>query len=133
MFGEGLPRCPACRRDPALRREWGCDADAPRDLFTITCTVCAGGDVDCATCGGRGQQPIRRCPASHGDRSLAHAFDAFLQLESGILPVPGGWLAQADSFCAFVRIVRAERGAIDEAQRKAQERANATLHASVRR
>lgn len=133
MFGEGLPRCPACRRDPELRREWGCDADAPRDLFSITCVECGGTDVDCEACGGRGQQPIRRCPASQTTRDIALAVDAYCRLDCGVLPAAGGWLAQTESFCTFVRVFGAERGAIEEAQRKEQQRAAAAAGAAGRR
>lgn len=146
-YGENMPHCPACRRSPELRRDWGCDAESTRDLCRYTCTACNGSgvhnrevndgdDVDlvpCERCEGTGNLGLRRCPASQADRDIATAFEFYLRVESGVWPARGGLLDQSASFYEFVRIADAERGAIERETRRDQEAAQRRTFASQAR
>lgn len=129
MFGEGLPRCPACvRGGESLRRTWGCDRAAPAPIFSMTCPRCSGHDADCPEpdfdletganrggCGGMGEVHVYRCPASQVTQDAAEVARAYAHYESsGVLPDPGGLWDQAASLIDAFDIIGAERALLEE-------------------
>jgi hypothetical protein len=60
---------------------------------------------DCATCGGTGLVQMRRCPSAIATPEASRAVEAAQLVESGILPVAGGWRDQAALFTDAARIV----------------------------
>lgn len=118
-----MPRCPDCR-DAATRVEWGCDEAARNDVFRTTCPVCSGGDAECTRCEGSGTAGFKRCPQSMVDAETRALMDSYRAYTDGHLPAPGGWNDQARSWVKAVRVIEAERSAIEarrEAQRKARQ------------
>lgn len=120
IYGETRAKCgAACRRDPALRAEWGCEAKAERALARVTCAACEG--YGCDECGKSGEVMLYRCPTSHNTAEIALAFEALAWSEKGVLPVPGGLLDQSAAFVSFARLVWSERGKIERARRASEE------------
>lgn len=92
-------------------------------MLRITCTACNGPSQSCKVCSGRGFELIYRCPTSHVTPDVADAIAAYNMLESGILPVAGGWLDQSEDFAAACCILNAERSVIDRENQQRREAA----------
>lgn len=83
-------------------------------MLIITCSACSGGDPDCSACGGSGEEPIYRCPASFNDPAAALFFLAYAQFtEHGVMPESGSLMEQSASFVRLCREVDAERAKLE--------------------
>lgn len=127
------PDCTKCADGEAyVRREFGCDGpvamhyDQPprRAVLYVSCE-CGGRDPECTQCG-RGNVPLYHCPrrlldASPHGSGVMRAFRACQHYP--LLPAGGGVAEQTDGFMEALSIYQAERHAIAEKERKAQEKA----------
>ena len=119
-----FPDCARCRRPESaqLRVSWGCDAEAPRDVWESSCPRCMGSGVDCALCDSTGEVAHRRCPSSmisEAPLGLRVQLDLLMRAYShydrrNVLPSEGAWLDQSRSFLAGVDVIDAERGHWDK-------------------
>lgn len=117
VYGDVKAKCPACRREPELRRQWGCDSPSESKVVEITCSACSGFDPACPICGGGGTEVLYRCPTSMCTSDLSEAFACYSAFDAhGVLPVEGGYLAQSREFLSFVGVVNAERAEIERAR-----------------
>lgn len=116
---EGVPDCTRCVHDDGLRVEYGCgEAQAPKVLYSVTCSACGGGG--CGRCD-RGQVRMRRCPRKLCDRhqDIERAFWAFTYFDShGVLPAAGGLADQSAALLELWDAARAERGSIEREREK---------------
>ena len=78
----------------------------------MPCPECRG--QGCEVCGGRGRLEVRRCPGRAVPRVAWAICGYAARLESGILPVAGGWEDQSVSWAEAVNFVLAEKAAYDE-------------------
>jgi len=120
--GDDIPRCPECR-DPAFRKEFGCDEPAERGAFSMTCSRRSGGDDECKVCGGSGYEDSLRCPASMVNANIMALLDSYRAFRDGHLPAPGAWLDQSATWARWMRLIEAEVGQI-EVERAKRARAN---------
>jgi len=128
-YAKDIPDCRLCHRpgNETLRREWGCDGEARRDLYEIGCSRCDGTDPGCSSCKGRGEVGVRKCPGRLLSKrpDVARLVQAYMQLDGrSVLPVAGGWCDQAASFVDACAIIENERNRIREGEEKARERSN---------
>lgn len=125
VWAKGLPDCRRCRLpgSEALRVQNGCDEPAKRPVWASSC-ACSGLDAACPTCNGSGEEQRYRCPGKEIGRAawLRPLMDAYRQFDARhVLPIDGGWTAQAAGFGAFVAVVDGERGWIEEREREREE------------
>lgn len=102
---------------------WGCDAPADEPVFWLDpCPSCGGKRLDCQACDGTNRMPVFRCPQKLATARHRDVLLAALRVESGILPDPGGWQDQANTFVEAFPIAQAEiaswRAKHDELARK---------------
>lgn len=119
-----FPDCGRCRRpgNDLLRVSWGCDEEADRDVWESSCPRCAGTDMNCSRCEGRGEIAYRRCPSAmirEASPGVQIHLDLLLRAYShydrrNVLPVAGAWLDQSRSFLAGVDLIDAERAYWDK-------------------
>lgn len=103
------------------RRRWGCDEDSPGVVWRSQCWKCYGTDPECKKCEGGNVVGHKRCPASivGADAGVGQALRAYMWLDRfSVTPRPGGMLAQSGDFIDAVKIIDAERGALEEAKSK---------------
>jgi len=94
---------------------------APR--MSITCTLCAGRDLECVVCHGGGEEPVYQCPGTVCDATTGEVLRAYSDYKNGIMPDEGGMYAQAAPFVDLIRVVEAELAALQaEDQRHAKAR-----------
>lgn len=127
-MGVQTARCPACRKSPELRKEWGCDAPAGREVWSGTCAACLG--AGCDACGKRGTVPRERCPSSMADSEARAAVRALGAYRNGVLPSDGGWGEQCARGAALLDLAAMEASRCEEDARK---RAEAPISAAPRR
>ena len=92
--------CKVCRVPEAVkpRQDWGCDADAAEDVWTIECVRCGGQNPTCERCAGTGRESGRRCPQFllAGRHDIHEVLRLYAILSNhGLLPNEGGALAMA--------------------------------------
>jgi len=79
--------------------KWGCDSDTAEPLCHISpCPFCNGLRDECVHCTGSNNVPIYRCPNKLVTQRHLDAISAANLVEHGILPDPGGWQDQANTF-----------------------------------
>jgi hypothetical protein len=105
--------CKVCREPEAgkLRRAWGCEEEAPEDVWAIECVRCGGQNPTCERCGGTGRESGRRCPQFllRGRHDIHEMLRLYAILSNhGLMPNPGGVLDQSPQFLAAVRIIDGE-------------------------
>lgn len=100
-----------------MAEQWGCDGPVAQPVFVTSCSACAGGNPDCAKCGGKGEVPHYRCPGRLLEEAgalggeAAAAFRVWQQYDArNALPVAGGLLDQAAPFVAACEVLDFERG-----------------------
>lgn len=128
-YAKDVPDCRLCHQsgNEALRREWGCDGLARRDLYEIGCSRCDGTDGGCSACKGRGSVGMRKCPGRLLERrpDVARALDAYMQLDArSVLPAEGGWLDQSAAFVDACAIIEQERNRVRDAEERGRDRSN---------
>lgn len=117
------PSCTQCH-DPDKRKQWGCDEPAAEAVMQISpCFVCHGDRDDCAECRGTNEIPIFTCPNRLVRRVHQDAVLAVVQMESGVLPAPGGLYDQAATFVDALPLLMREiahwrQVAMDRASKK---------------
>lgn len=119
---ESKARCPECLHVPALREAWGCDAPAPEPVFARTCPRCSGFEPECEVCSGSGTELVYRCAASQVTPDVVALLSAYYDYEKGVLPSPGPMQEQAVQFVDGVRLIEAERAAIEREREEARKR-----------
>lgn len=132
-----FPTCKRCRRPDSseLRKSWGCDEEAPRDVWSAPCPRCQGlGDPTCSRCDGVGEVAYRRCPSSMVNEAppwFRVQLDLLMRSYShydrrNVLPAQGAWLDQSRSFLSGIDMIDSERSHWEylriEHDRKEQER-----------
>ena len=142
-----FPDCARCRRPESaqLRVSWGCDAEAPRDVWESSCARCAGSGSECALCDGTGDVAHRRCPSAmvaEAPLALRVQLDLLMRAYShydrrNVLPSEGAWLDQSRSFLAGVDVIDSERAYWDkirvEHERRDLERSKKASQSQSRR
>jgi len=128
-FGEKIPDCKKCAREPRLRREFGCDEPTERPIYSVSCSGCDGTDPECTRCLD-GATGMHRCPGklldAHADgRRIGEAFNLCVQYQQhGIMPVAGGMMDQTQAFLSMLRVFQHEHGLIarDKAEQADKDR-----------
>lgn len=134
--GRPLPDCSRCRRPDAAneRRDWGCDAEVERVVFTTGCSRCFGADPECPTCEGSGDVEHHRCPNAvvkaapeSVRRAAGRAMRAYAQFDQrSVMPAAGGFEDQTPQFAQVVDLIDHERGRwrkeVDRKREKDRER-----------
>ncbi len=98
-----LPRRACANCDDDRRREYGCTEDTDHQEHWLTLE---GGEV------------VKRCPYALVGERERHAVQCTGLIECGVLPVAGGWLDQAATFCDAAQVVAAARRAFAQEQHK---------------
>lgn len=116
-FG-GFPKndCRRCLCDPGIRRDRGCDEDAPRALESIPCLNCNGQDQSCQECEGTGYVKIYRCPKTSLPEDVKYVASFYTQWMNGTLPVTGGILDQTVSYFHAMKILEAAEAEMRQRQ-----------------
>lgn len=91
-------------------------------MYVRACDVCLGSDAACTACAGRGESIRYRCPASEAGELGGLVVRALAQQQNGLLPAAGGWAQQTSKLARLVDVAAGERGRIQDAERKQQER-----------
>lgn len=113
-FGGGFSA--DCRKCPPSRKAWrGCEEPAPAPVLRITCPECGG--VGCASCLA-GRLEIFRCPGATVPALYWELCRDLSLLEGGILPGPGGWLDQPQSWIEALDLLAGERAEAEEERRR---------------
>jgi len=86
------------------------DCPGRYDPVRMVCTECDGEQSDgCEACGGRGWEPVDRCPLSLVTPDVWELLTTAADAEAGYLPVAGGTLNQTHSWLTAWRRMRAEK------------------------
>lgn len=115
MTGELTHNCKACAGNEKCKVEWGCNKDAPVEVFTINCVRCYGSDKDCPVCKGKDREHFYRCPVKLLTKETLEFLKYYRFFKDGIMPVAGGVYEQSGTFIRAVEIVNKE---LQEAERK---------------
>lgn len=92
----------------------------------LDCTFCGGQEPECRYCQGTGRIELFRCPNQLATRRELDAVSAVLLVEQGVLPDPGGWQDQAETFVrAYPLLAKEIAGWRAVHQRVAQQKAKA--------
>lgn len=117
-----FPDCSRCRRPSSAKSRiaWGCDAEAPRPVFTTSCAACGGGlsDEPCSDCNDTGLIEYSRCPSAilrevpvYQQEALDALLRCYIQYDSRqVLPVAGGYGDQSPFFARCVDLLDREHG-----------------------
>ena len=95
-----------------IRKDWGCDKDAPNELDRIPCHC--DGSPACSRCAGQGYTSLHRCPNAVIKKSTHEAIRYAALAKQGLWPAPGGALDQTQSFLDAYGIITSEISRIEE-------------------
>jgi hypothetical protein len=96
----------------------GCDAVVSHEVFHTLCPVCLGSDDHCEACNGMAIKVWHRCPASMTFRPHYGLLDSYAAwADHNVMPVDGGWMAQAAQWTRLIKVSNVERARIEEERR----------------
>ena len=134
---DGFPTCRVCRLPGAedLRRRWGCDAPAKKEVFRTSCPKCYGFGVEplgwfdfdegtgcgkpCPVCDGSAEVRQYRCPGSVLTAEINEVVGYYIDWkETGQYPAGGGTLHQPCTLYRAFQLLRSEEARIERERLK---------------
>lgn len=69
-----------------------------------------------------GSYKLKRCPIKEVTSEGLEYLEAYKFYKNGLLPMPGGWLDQAQTFIEAIRIIETEAGKIEKQIKREQQK-----------